>query len=317
MRKLFKKKKTGINLFYPTFRISHYINEKLYGSANNNIILSYRFAKEMRYFPNIETPKSLNEKILWLTQHYKNPQTTICADKYRVKDYIKEKTGRDYLTVPTLATYNNVNDIKLEELPDKFVLKVNWGWGGNQVFVIKDKQKINFDKIKSQIDDSLQLWNNFYYISYDWGYKDMKPVIYAEKYIEEFDGQLNDYKLYCFNGKVKMTLVVSNRFSRKKTAKTFFDNEWNILPVKRPKTPINKKIQKPKAWSEMIEIAEKLSKDFPLLRVDFYIINDKPYIGELTFHPGSGFESFEPIEWDYKLGDYLELPKANVNIEED
>lgn len=308
MRILFKKKKLSITSFYPTFRIFHYINEKLYKSVNNNIILANRFAKEVRYFPNIEKPKTLNEKILWLTQYYKNPLTTICADKYKLKEYIKEKLATDSLVIPTLTTYKDVNDINLDSLPEKFVLKVNWGWGGRQVFVIKDKNKVDIDKIKSQIDDFIQPWNNFYYISYDWGYKNMTPIIYAEKYIEEINGQLNDYKLYCFNGKVKMTLVVSNRFSSKKTAKTFFDNDWNILPIKRPHSPINKKIKKPNAWKEMIEIAETLAKDFPLLRVDFYIINDKPFIGELTFHPGSGFEAFEPQEWDYKLGEMLKLP---------
>ena len=91
--------------------------------------------------------------------------------------------------------------------------------------------------------------------------------------------------------------------------KTFFDNDWNILPIQRPGNPIDKKLQKPKAWEKMLAVAEKLAKPFPILRVDFYVVNDKPYIGELTFHPGSGFTPFDPKEWDKKLGDLLVLPK--------
>ena len=136
----------------------------------------------------------------------------------------------------------------------------------------------------------------------------MKPIIYAENYLEQSNGQLTDYKVYCFNGKAKITLVTDNRF-RSKVTKTFLDNDWNILPIKRPKEPINKKLQKPKAWKQMISIAEKLAQPFPLLCVDFYVVNDKAYIGDLTFQPGSGFMAFESKEWDKKFGDLLILPK--------
>ncbi len=305
-----KKKKTpGLRLktFYPMYRIFHFINHMFKPNQNNTIILARRFYREVGYFPNIEKPQTLNEKILWLTQHYCNPLTRICADKYLVKDYIKQELGED-LCVPTLAVYKSVYDIDLNKLPEKFVLKVNWGWGGKQVIIVKDKSKANIDEIRMKIDDWIQPWNNFFYISYDWGYKNMKPVIYAEEYIEDLDGQLNDYKVYCFNGKVKMILVIGQRFSTSKTTKTFLDPQWNILPVKRPKCAVNEHIQMPKFLDKMLAISEKLAKPFPLLRLDFYIANDKLYIGEMTFHPGSGFEVFEPREWDLKLGTCLELP---------
>ena len=310
-----KKKYRSFLDFYPTYRIFHYINQRFFGNKNNNTLLSNRFYNEVGYYPNINNPKSLNEKILWLTQYYQNPQTTICADKYRVKQYIKEQLGED-LSVPTIATYNSVYDIDLEKLPEKFVLKVNWGWGGKQVIVVKDKSSADINEIRAKIDDWIQPWNNFYYISYDWGYKHMKPVIYAEKYIEEMDGQLVDYKIYCFNGKPEMVLVISDRFSDNITSKTFFDTSWNILPFKRPNAIVNPDIKKPEAWNEMLSIAEKLSKPFPLLRLDFYLVDNKPYIGEMTFHPESGFEPFEPREWDFKLGEKLKLPEKLITDKE-
>lgn len=320
--KLFKQKKPKKNKtyrnfldFYPKFRIFHYINRLMYGDKANKMLLAQRFGKDVGYFPNIENPQSLNEKILWLTQYYQNPLTTLCADKYRVKDYIKEQLGEG-LTVPTIASYDNVYDIDLDKLPDQFVLKVNWGWGGRQVIVVKDKSQADINSIRAKIDDWVQPWNNFYYISYDWGYKHMKPQIYAEKYVEQADGQLTDYKIYCFNGKPVMVLVIADRFGAKKISKTFFDADWNLLPVKRPEAGVCPEVERPAAWEEMLKMAQKLAQPFPLLRVDFYLVDGKPYIGEMTFHPGSGFEPFEPREWDYKLGSMLQLPEKMLTDKE-
>jgi len=316
--RLFKKKEKNkkeqyrnVSDFYPKYRIIHYINHIMNGNRANKMLLAHRFGNEVGYFPDIEHPRSLNEKILWLTQYYQNPLTTLCADKYRVKDYIKEQLGEG-LTVPTLAAYDSVYDINLDELPQQFVLKVNWGWGGRQVIVVKDKSKADIDEIRAKLDDWVQPWNNFYYISYDWGYKHMKPQIYAEKYIEQADGQLTDYKVYCFNGKPVMVLVISDRFGEKKITKTFLDTEWKVLPIKRHNANVCSEIERPAVWQDMLKMAEKLAQPFPLLRVDFYLVDGKPYIGEMTFHPGSGFEAFEPREWDYKLGEMLQLPEKLI-----
>ncbi len=156
------------------------------------------------------------------------------------------------------------------------------------------------------------LIRNFYYLSREWPYKNVKPRIIIEKYMEE-EGyiQLNDFKLMCFNGKVKYTFVCSERDNQKEgLAVTFFDNDWNKLPFERHYRSSKKKIEKPKNFGKMIELAEKLAKNIPFLRVDFYEINNKIYFGELTFFPGGGFEEFTPEEWDYKLGEMIDLSKV-------
>lgn len=310
--RLFKKRKAKKQTeFYSQERFFRFINQQMYGDLNNEVLIADRFFKDNGYYPNIENPKTFNEKVLWLTQYYQNPLTTLCADKYRVKDYIKEQLGEGY-TVPTIATYNNVYEIDLDTLPKQFVLKVNWGWGGNQVIVVKDKSKVNIDDIRAKIDTWVQPWNNFYYISYDWGYKHMKPQIYAEQYMEQNGTELIDYKVYCFNGKPEMVLVITDRFGKKEITKTFFDTSWNLLNVSRPNVNVDKNIKMPECLPQMLEISKKLSKPFPLVRIDFYVVNNNPVIGEMTFHPGSSFETFEPKDWDYKLGYMLTLPEKMI-----
>ena len=303
-----KKEKMKIQDFYPKKEMFRYINYDFYKEDNHSTIIAQLFSKEIGYYPNIEHPQTFNEKILWLNKYYHNPLLTLCADKYLVKDYIKEQLGED-LCIPILKKYNSIYDINLDELPNQFVLKVNWGRGKDQVIIVKDKRDVTLDKIRLQINDWLQPWNNFYFANYAWEYKNMKPIIYAEKYVEEIDRQLNNYKIYCFNGKAKMTAVADNRFAKNKVTKTFFDNDWNILPIKKSPNSIHKRLAKPKSWEQMFNIAEKLAEPFPLACVGFYIIDNKPYIKNITFHIERGFEAFTSKEWDEILGADLQLPE--------
>lgn len=120
---------------------------------------------------------------------------------------------------------------------------------------------------------------------------------------------LKDYKFMCFNGKVKCTFVCSDRFSDKGLHVTFFDRDWNVMPFERSYSSEKNGLPKPKNYEKMLELAEVLSKESPFVRVDFYEADGKIYFGELTFFPGSGMEAFQPEEWDYKLGDWITLPK--------
>ncbi|MBP5698429.1 MAG: hypothetical protein J6W96_02740 [Alphaproteobacteria bacterium] len=297
-----KKEKMKVQDFYPKKEMFHYINHDFFNEDNNSIIMAQFFNKNIGYYPNINYPQTLNEKILWLNQYYHNPLMTRCADKYSVKDYIKEQLGED-LYIPTLKTYNSIYEINLDELPEKFVLKVNWGREKKQTIVIKDKKEASIDKIRMNVDDWIQPWNNFYYVSYDWAYKNMKPIIYAEKYMPEIDKQINNYKIYCYNGKAKMALVNDNKLKKNKF---FVDNDWNILSIKRIANSEKYKLARPKVWDQLINMAEKLSKPFPFVQIDFYMINDKPYIKDMTFYPKKDFLT---RELDEKLGADLQLPE--------
>ena len=158
----------------------------------------------------------------------------------------------------------------------------------------------------------------FYPCLYEWcyGYQLYFSFVWCNacfgicRYIEEAGSdELKDYKIMCFNGKVKCSFVFSERFSEDGLKVTFFDRDWNVMPFERhyPKSKIP--IDKPLNYNKMIELAEVLSKDIPFVRVDFYEVSGKVYFGELTFFPGSGFEEFEPFEWDRTLGSWIELPE--------
>ena len=162
------------------------------------------------------------------------------------------------------------------------------------------KLKKHFDKL---------LTKNYYYDCREYPYKNIHPMILIEENIQNEDclDQISDYKLMCFNGQVKCSFVCSNRDKPGGLCVNFYDKDWNPMPFKRhyPKNPVE--FEKPKLYEEMVCLAEKLSADIPFVRVDFYVIRNQIYFGELTFYPGSGLEEFTPEEWDLKLGEMLDL----------
>jgi hypothetical protein len=280
-------------------------NEMTLGKMRS--IVAKRFKKGVGYKPDLENPRSFNEKIQWLKFNYRNPLLTTCADKFKVKEYITSKIGSEYV-VPNLACWNSAKDVDFDNLPEKFVLKVNWSSGYN--IIVNDKSKLDIEDAITKINYWMLPFNNCYYYYFNWAYKNMPPVIYAEKYIEQDNGQLYDYKFHCFNGEPRFILVVSNRLVEgKETNKTFYDTDWNALPVRRDRDPFpdDTSMEKPRNFEKMLEISRILSKDFPFVRVDFYDLDDKVYIGEMTFYCGGGFEPFHPRDWDYKFGEMLDI----------
>jgi len=254
---------------------------------------------------NLENPKTLNEKIQWLKCYYHDPLITKCSDKYLVRDYIYEKVGEEYL-VPLLGVWNNEEEIDFSSLPDKFVLKVNWGSGQN--IVCKDKTSLNIQDTKEKLNHWLQPTSNHYYNFLEWGYKNIEPKIICEKYIEQFSGDLYDYKIFCYNGEPKNLFVAIDR-SIHQTKFNYYDLDWNFLPFTQHYPNFHKVISIPKSYSKMLEISRILSKPFPYARVDFYDTDDQLFIGEITFYHFGGVTKFEPKKWDYYFGECLELPQ--------
>jgi len=306
-----KKKKVpdGCNAYknavYNKNRFYNNIVDSLFSTEVKKHILEERFYNMVGYFPNLDNPRSLNEKLNWLKLYYKNPLMTKCFDKITFKDYIKEQLGEGY-TVPLLGVYRNAEDIDFDKLPEQFVIKSNCGWGSLQVGVVKDKSKVDWDKMKQAANSWLIPWNNYYYQSFEWDSKDVQPQLVIEEFVGELDGDVPDYKFLCFNGEPRCMFVVADR--RSDMALNFYDMDWNLLPFTRKYPNTKYPLQKPKNFDKMVEIARKLSKPFPFVRVDFYDCSDRLYVGELTFMPGGGVEPFEPVEWDYKIGEMLELP---------
>lgn len=254
---------------------------------------------------NIDNPKTFNEKIQWLKLYNRNPEYTKMVDKYEVKKYIADLIGKEYI-IPTLGVYNNFKEIDFDKLPNQFVIKCTHDSGGN--VICKDKSKLDLKKAKKKIEKSLK--KNYYKYNKEWPYKNVKPRIIIEKYMEDkAQEELKDYKFMSFNGKVKCSFVCSDRYGEDGLKVDFYDLEWNKMPFQRHYPNSKENIQKPKNYELMIQLAEKLSNGIPFVRVDFYEINGKVYFGELTFFPGSGFEEFTPEKYDRILGDMLELPK--------
>ena len=257
---------------------------------------------------NLEKPKTYNEKLQWLKLNDRKPEYTRMVDKYLVRQYVAEVIGAEYL-IPLLGVWDNPDKIDFDQLPDQFVLKCNHN-SGLGMCICKDKSRLNLTETRAALQKGLK--ENYYIRHREWPYKDVPRKIIAEKYMSDGENEeLNDYKLMCFNGTVKMSFVCSNRFNSEGLNVTFYDEKWNRLPFERHYPASATEIEKPVSYEEMVRLAEQLAQNIPFVRVDFYEIEGKPYFGEMTFFPGSGFEEFEPMEWDYKIGEMLELPKIN------
>lgn len=257
----------------------------------------------------LNNPKTFNEKLQWLKLYNRNPLYTTMVDKYEVKKYVADIIGEEYI-IPTIGIYNNFDEIDFNKLPNKFVIKCTHDSGG--VVVCKDKTKLNIKEARKKINKCLK--RNFFYVGREWPYKNVKPRIIIEEFIDDSKNEdLNDYKFMCFDGKVKCSFVCTERRSKEGLKVTFFDLNWNKMPFERHYPYSSKEIQKPVNYEKMIQLSEKLSKGLSFIRVDFYEANNKIYFGELTFFPGNGTEEFTPEEWDYKIGEWIKLPERNKN----
>lgn len=258
---------------------------------------------------NLDCPQTFNEKLQWLKLYDHNPKYTQMVDKYEAKKYVADIIGNEYI-IPTLAVYNNTNEINLDALPNRFVLKCTHDSGS--VAICKDKR--TFLKGEAFVMLERGLRKNFFWENREWPYKNVKPRIIAEAYLEDNETQeLRDYKFFCFNGEVKALFIAEDRQENKETTFDFFDADFCHLDIRKGHHPnANVPPIKPLSFEEMKGMAEKLSRNIPHLRVDFYEVNGKIYFGELTFSSGSGFTPFEPNEWDLKFGQWLKLPSKKI-----
>lgn len=270
----------------------------------DRIYLQIVYFRHFKKFIDFDNPKTFNEKIQWLKLNYRKEEYTNLVDKYRVKQYITKLIGEEYV-IPTLEVWKNVDDIDFKSLPEKFVLKCNNDSGG----IVICKNKKDFDEVKAKSFLKERLKNNGYWYGREWPYKNVKPCIIAEKYMEDsISKDLKDYKFFCFNGSMEFFDIDIDRFIEHRS--NYYDRNGNFLPFGKTYCPpdYTKKIEMPKNLDKMIELAETISHNTVLSRIDFYEIDGQVYFGEITFYPGSGFSPFTDEKWDYKLGDMIDLP---------
>ena len=252
-------------------------------------------------------PQRYTEKIQWYKLNYRNPLMTKCADKYTVREYVESK-GLEYILNELYGVYDSVDEIDFDKLPNKFVLKTTNDSHTN--IFCEDKSKADINQIKEKLNSFMKERNNIS-PGREWAYDNSKRRIICEKYLD-FPKKMIDYKFYCFNGKVEYLNIIKDR-EESDINWGMFDLTFKLLPVcRKGQNKISDKIERPENFDEMIKIAEILSKDFPHVRVDLYNIKGKIYFGELTFYPASGYEKFQPDEFDFELGEKFDI--TNIEI---
>lgn len=290
------------------------------GIKENNIVKTELYKTDLQnwyrratgQYLNLDNPRTFNEKIQWLKLYDSTPLKTRLADKYLVRDWVKEKIGEQYL-IPLLGVYDKFEDIDFAKLPNQFVIKCNHGCAYN--IIVKDKSKLDLAEAKAKLDKWMS--ENFAFkAGYELHYRDIKPRIIIEKFIEnKGTDDLYDYKFWCFNGKLAYIQFLSERnLSGLKMA--FYDRKWNKQTFVYSHPLDKKTMKKPDNLDEMIQLAEALSKGFPCVRVDFYRLNDGTiYFGEMTFTSASGNCKWNDEHINRALGNMIKLPKLAYNID--
>ena len=271
---------------------------------SNNQLEKIRFYKKMGYPLNLKNPQSFYEKIFWKKIYDRNPLLPITADKYEVRSYIKEVLGEEKakeILIPLLYVTDKPETIPFEKLYSAFIIKPNHASG---LHIIVENG--HFDKKK--IVMTCRKWLKIPYglEKLEWAYQSIKRKIVIEKLLREEEGSiLKEFAFQMFHGKCKSVRVIFDRMNH--PSLSFYDEKWNYLSVKKANRPQSPKIKKPKNYNTMLELAEALSKPFDYVRVDFYNLKGKIYIGELTHYPASGIGKFKPSSFAFELGKHWKI----------
>lgn len=276
----------------------------------DKVYLKMAYKEAMGKSLDLENPKTFNEKLQWLKLYDRKPIYTSMVDKYEAKKFASDIIGEEYI-IPTLGVWDRFDDIDFSSLPDQFVLKCTHDSGG--LVICRDKKNFDVENARGIINKSLK--REYYWVGREWPYKNVKPRIIAETYMEDkTTHDLPDYKFFAFNGEVKALFIATERNAKDRETKfDFYDSEFRHLPFTNGHPNAEKEPKKPKCFEEMKHLAEKLSENIPQLRVDFYEVDQKVYFGELTFSHWSGFVPFEPEEWDYTFGKWISLPSVSMH----
>ena len=238
---------------------------------------------------NLSNPQTYNEKLQWLKLYNRRPEYTMMVDKYSVKDFVMGIIGEEYI-IPTLGVWDRLDDIDFDTLPKKFVLKTTHGGGNTGVVVCKDKDNFDYGAAKDKLNKSLNTC--IYDTIREWPYKNVK------------------YKFFCFDGKVKALFVGTERGSGD-VKFDYYDADFNHLNLIQFHPMSEHPLPKPQNFELMKELASKLSKGIPHVRVDLYECNGHVYFGELTFYHHGGIVPFHPESWDYTFGSWITLPRQS------
>lgn len=289
------------------------IQEMFSNLLDDRVYLKWRYNKETRKKLNLENPATFNEKMQWIKLNERNPLFPIWADKYAVREYIKNTFGEEYLVPLVMYTYD-VEELRAENMPDyPVIIKTNAGC--HDFEIIRDKNAINWEKIREKYRKLLQ--KNYYYQCREWHYKDIKPCIVVEKLLLTKEGKIpDDYKLQFFNGELQYIYCSIDREGR--NYRKIYDPEWKFMEfIMGSENEINYKdpdIGKPSTFDEMVRLGKKIATQINYVRMDYYDVDGKLYFGEVTLCHGAGFDEFKPESYDLYWGEKLKLEYENSVI---
>jgi len=280
------------------------IKRKYLNILPDKLFINLFYREAYGYFPNLNNPKTFDEKLQWYKLYYRVPLMTTLTDKYEVRLYLEDK-GFSGILNELYGVYNSVDKIDFSKLPERFVIKATHGSGMN--IICKDKESLNWETSRRLMNKWLK--RNWYHFGREWPYKNIRPRLICEKYLEnkEFE-ELIDYKFYCYNNKPEMLFVCTGRFSPGGLKYSAYDMDWNRISVYKGRPSSDIVMEKPDNLQAMITIASELCQGFPFIRVDLYSVKGKIVFGELTFYPDSGIVPFTPDKYNYFFGDLFILP---------
>lgn len=298
----FKKLKTLLNDRNNVF--SAMSKRGLFNWMDDKTYYRLLFRMRMGYNLDFDAPKTFNEKLQWLKLNDRKPIYTTMVDKYEAKQFVAGRIGNEYI-IPTIGVWDSLENVDFSKLPNQYVLKTTHDSGG--VVICKDKQSFDAFEAKKKLEKSMK--RNYFWTGREWPYKNVKPRIIAEEYLAFLgSSELVEYKVFCFNGEPKLTLVCKGEGHGTGRTNDFYDLDFNHIPVRVTNPNAKEECERPEEYEEMLDLARNLAKDTYQLRVDFYVVNHKIYFGELTFFHDSGYCQFDPKEWDRRIGGMLKLP---------
>ncbi|WP_223129412.1 ATP-grasp fold amidoligase family protein [Sinomicrobium weinanense] len=277
-----------------------------YQLLSERAFIKKEFKRNLGYKVNLNDPKTFNEKLQWLKLYDRTEMHTRCADKVMVREYVADKIGNDYL-IPLYFFTDNINDLHRENFPeDPVIIKTNHDSGSYRI--VLDRNKADWESIRSFFRKRIR--RNYYTISKEWQYKNIRPKVLVEKLLLDNNNNIpKDYKFHCFNGKVEYIQVDTDR--QKEHKRNLYNLNWEKIPVEWIYANDPGELKKPDLLNEMLALAKSLSEDFIYVRIDFYEVGGKVYFGEITFHSESGMGKFNPEEYDHILGEKMVLPVKN------
>lgn len=274
-------------------------------SLSDEIIVDRQFFDAFGRHIDFYNPKTFNEKLQVQKLYIRDPRMTKLADKYEVRQYVKDK-GHDAILNQLIAVYDRPEDIDFDSLPNEFVIKCNHSWNTN--YICEDKSLIDENKVLSLLNEWMN--HNHYKKLREWSYKGIKPKIIVERFLPS---PLKDYKFFCFAGAPLYVQVDSDRSGNH--ALDIYSIDWQRLDCRKGNNAQSKSPEgRPEFYENMLQITKDLCSDFNFCRVDFLANPDGFYFAEITFYPGGGFSSFDPAEYDYVFGKHFNVDSAHIPL---